>query len=262
MTILIIMLVCFFSSVMGSICGIGGGVIIKPALDATGIMEVTKVSFLSGCTVLSMSVVSFYKNLRSKRTYHFDKVFVTILTFGSVIGGVLGKSAFQNIINCLEDKSKVGAIQAIILLIITVGTLIYSLNKESITTKSVTNKFVVFLIGVLLGIMSSFLGIGGGPINLVVLFYLFSMETKEAALYSIYVIMFSQISSLLSGMIGRSVPEFSMRILVLMVCCGVSGGLAGTKINRKIDNKTVDKLFIGLIIIILLINIYNIFRYI
>ena len=32
-------------------------------------------------------------------------------------------------------------------------------------------------IGLLLGIMSSFLGIGGGPINLAVLFFFFGMET-------------------------------------------------------------------------------------
>ena len=37
MEYLIIILVCFFSSVVGAICGIGGGVIIKPVLDAVGI---------------------------------------------------------------------------------------------------------------------------------------------------------------------------------------------------------------------------------
>ena len=62
MEYLIIILVCFFSSVVRAICGIGGGVIIKPVLDATGVMSVTTVSFLSGCTVLSMSVVSLQKS--------------------------------------------------------------------------------------------------------------------------------------------------------------------------------------------------------
>ena len=57
--------------------------------------------------------------------------------------------------------------------------------------------------------MSSFLGIGGGPINLVVLFYFFSMETKTAAQNSLYIILFSQITSLLTTLITHSVPEFT-----------------------------------------------------
>ena len=53
-----VFLVCFLASVVGAICGIGGGVIIKPVLDAFGIMDVATISFLSGCTVLSMRLYS------------------------------------------------------------------------------------------------------------------------------------------------------------------------------------------------------------
>lgn len=120
---------------------------------------------------------------------------------------------------------------------------------------------VIFCIGIVLGILSSFLGIGGGPINLVVLFYFFSMETKQAAMYSIYVIMFSQISSLLSTLLKGNTPPFEPQILILMIACGVLGGLAGSRINKKIENRTVDKLFMGLMGVIICINIYNIFRY-
>lgn len=261
MEYLIIVLVCFFSSVVGAICGIGGGVIIKPVLDATGVMAVTTVSFLSGCTVLSMSVVSLYKNLKAKHTFAFDKVFATVLAFGGVVGGLTGKELYQGIISRLSDSSRVGAIQAFVLMVITVGTLLYTIFKEKIHTKNLENKAVIFVIGIVLGIMSSFLGIGGGPINLVVLFYFFSMETKQAALYSIYVIMFSQISSLLSTVLKGNVPPFEPEILLIMIGCGILGGLVGSRINKKIENKTVDKLFMGLMGLIICINIYNIFRY-
>lgn len=261
MEYVIIVLVCFFSSVVGAICGIGGGVIIKPVLDATGVMAVTTVSFLSGCTVLSMSVVSLYKNLKAKHTFTFDKVFATVLAFGGVVGGLTGKELYQGIISRLSDSSRVGAIQAFVLMVITVGTLLYTIFKEKIHTKNLENKVVIFVIGIVLGIMSSFLGIGGGPINLVVLFYFFSMETKQAALYSIYVIMFSQISSLLSTVLKGNVPPFEPEILLIMIGCGILGGLVGSRINKKIENKTVDKLFMGLMGLIICINIYNIFRY-
>lgn len=261
MEYIVIFLVCFFSSAVGAVCGIGGGVIIKPVLDATGILAVTTVSFLSGCTVLSMSVVSMYKNMRAKHSFAFDKVFATVIALGSVVGGLTGKSLYERVLKGMSDTSHVGAVQAAVLLLITVGTLLYTLKKEKIQTRKLTSKPIIFLIGVILGIMSSFLSIGGGPINLVVLFYFFSMETKQAAMYSIYIIMFSQISSLISTLIKGNVPQFEVPILALMIACGILGGLAGSRVNRKINNKTVDRLFIGLMAVIIVINIFNIFRY-
>ena len=53
--------VSFCASVVGAICGIGGGVLIKPLLDAFGVLSVASISFLSGCTVLSMSCYSVVK---------------------------------------------------------------------------------------------------------------------------------------------------------------------------------------------------------
>lgn len=122
-------------------------------------------------------------------------------------------------------------------------------------------KAVIFLIGVILGILSSFLGIGGGPVNLVVLFYFFSMETKQAAMYSIYIILFSQIASLSGTLVKGNVPPFEPFTLLLMICCGIFGGLAGSRINKEMEDATVDRLFIGLMAVIIAINLFNIFRY-
>ena len=58
---LIFILVSFFASVIGSICGIGGGVIIKPVLDAFGLYSVSTISFMSGCIVLSMTTYNVLK---------------------------------------------------------------------------------------------------------------------------------------------------------------------------------------------------------
>ncbi len=77
--------------------------------------------------------------------------------------------------------------------------------------------------------MSTFLGIGGGPINLVVLFYFFSMDTKTTPENSLYIIFFSQIASLISSIVTKSISAFSIRMLVMMVLCGIGGGDAGEK---------------------------------
>lgn len=84
----------------------------------------------------------------------------------------------------------------------------------------------------LLGIISSFLGIGGGPINLVVLGYCFSMDSKTAAVISLYIILFSQLASLLAALIS-GVPDFPPMALALMVAGGIGGGIAGRCSEQK-----------------------------
>ena len=66
---LIFFLVALTASVAGAICGIGGGVIIKPVLDLLHLETVTAISFLSGCTVLSMSCYSVGKSLLAKEDW-------------------------------------------------------------------------------------------------------------------------------------------------------------------------------------------------
>ena len=88
MMILFVFAVCFCASTIGGICGIGGGVVIKPLLDATGVMSVSTVSFLSGLTVLAMSLISVYKN---RKTKELDAKRSIPLGLGAAVGGVLGK---------------------------------------------------------------------------------------------------------------------------------------------------------------------------
>lgn len=252
----IFLIVSFFSSLIGAICGIGGGVIIKPVLDAVGVMSVSAVSFLSGCTVLSMSVISVAKAMRGGSVKINTKL-TTWLALGSVFGGITGKMLFQYIKESFQKESTLGLIQSIVMIFITVGTFVYTMKKNQIKTHNFENKLLCFAIGIVLGIFSSFLGIGGGPINLVILIFFFSMGTKEAAINSIYIILFSQIASLLQSIIRGTIPEVSLLYLGIMVLGGVCGGIAGGMANKKISEEVVDKLFMGLMGVIILINCWN-----
>ena len=260
MLLFMFFVICFSASIIGAICGIGGGVIIKPVLDAFHIMDVAAISFLSGCTVLSMTAYSVAKSKISGES-HIDQETGFPLAVGAALGGLAGKWMFSYISALSPDRNKVGAVQASCLLAVTLGTLVYTLYKAKVATKQVKNPVVCALIGLFLGSLSSFLGIGGGPINLVVLFYFFSMTTKVAAENSLYIILFSQAASLLSSVVTRSVPEFEPVMLAFMVIGGISGGIAGRALNKKISERTVDKLFIGLMVVIIFINIYNTFLY-
>lgn len=260
MSHLMYLVVSFFASIVGAICGIGGGVIIKPVLDLFGLASVSTISFLSGCTVLSMSCYSVGKNMLSgDNRVNFQTG--TPLAIGAAIGGVAGNQIFKMIKMLFENQNAVGSVQAGCLAVVTLGTLLYTVFKSRIKTHTIQNKVVCLVIGAALGLMSSFLGIGGGPINLVVLFYFFSMDTKTAAQNSLYIILFSQATSFLTTLLTRNVPEFSPLALVLMVAGGIGGGIVGRMFNKKMDNKAVDKLFLCLMAVIIGISLWNTWKY-
>ena len=54
--------ISLFATVIGSISGIGGGVIIKPVLDSLSPFGIATISFLSSCTILSMTTVTLFRS--------------------------------------------------------------------------------------------------------------------------------------------------------------------------------------------------------
>ena len=260
MSSLLFFIVSLLASVAGTICGIGGGVIIKPTLDLFGLASVSTISFLSGCTVLSMSFYSVSKAMLAGDS-KVDTKTGTPLALGAAAGGILGQNLFRMVRGMFANQNAVGAVQAGCLALITVGTLLYTLKKDGIRTKQIHGILPCLVIGLLLGIMSSFLGIGGGPINLVVLGYFFSMDSKVAAQNSIYIILFSQAANLLTTVFTGAIPAFDVLTLILMVCGGIGGGMIGRNLNKKLDNKAVDKLFVILMAVIIGISLWNVWQY-
>lgn len=264
MDLIIYIIICgvsLLASTIGAICGIGGGIIIKPSLDATGVINVASASFLSGCVVLVMSTYSVVKISLSKQSKIEPKI-ATPLAIGAVIGGIAGQNLFQFIKSFLEIPDKIGAIQAICLLLITLFTLLFTLKKDTIHSYKFNSIILCIMLGFFLGIISSFLGIGGGPINLIVFFYFFSMSVKIATQNSLYVIFFSQVSSLIMNIISGKVPEIGIELIIIMSLCGLIGGIIGGKLYKHLSEKNVTKLFVFLMVLILFINLINFFKFI
>lgn len=257
------LLVSFGASVIGSICGIGGGTIIKPVLDSFGFISVNSISFLSGCTVLSMAIVSLFKSRNGKED-EINYSVVIPLAMGAVLGGVLGKWTFDIIRIHMGNDNLVGLIQSCIMAVIIILTIIFlSYSKKNNGFKVVFKRsiFLSVIIGFLLGMLSAFLGIGGGPINIVILTVVFLMSTRIAAINNLFIIMFSQLSSLIYTIITKSVPEYDLIILVLMIAGGIGGGLVGSKLRDRLSNSTIEKIFSRLMIVILIINIGNVLKF-
>ncbi len=87
-------MVAMLACLIGKICGMGGGVIIKPVLDAYAVLGIEVINYLSGCTVFGMCFWSVSKMFLKHESQIRLKT-STPLAIGAAIGGVLGKSMFS-----------------------------------------------------------------------------------------------------------------------------------------------------------------------
>lgn len=252
--------ITFFACVMGTICGMGGGIIIKPVLDATGVMSVAAITFLSGCTVISMSCWSVGKNILKKESV-LDLKNTSFLALGAATGGLIGKQIYTTVASLFADQNTAGGVQACLLLAATFATFLYTLNKDKIRSKEVDSPIAGIIIGILLGILGSFLGIGGGPFNVAVLYYFFSMPTKKATQNSLFIVLFSQLTSTLKTVIFDGIPGVQLSILAGMILLGIIGSEVGRRINKRINNQQATFLLECAMVLIMCINIYNIIKF-
>ncbi|WP_317368778.1 sulfite exporter TauE/SafE family protein [uncultured Tyzzerella sp.] len=254
---LILFFVCLIACIVGAISGIGGGIIIKPVVDSLNIMGIPTLSFLSGCTVLSMAIVSLFRS--RKQNVKLNITIPIYLGIGASIGGIIGKQIFD-IISKNFNNDAVGLVQSILLFIINILILVYMFISHKLKSKNIKSKVITIILGCLLGIISSFLGIGGGPINIVVIYYFYSLDAKQTALSSLIVVFFSQLASLiLTFCIG--IPSFKYINLIFMCLGGILGALIGSIISKKMDNNKTQKFFIFVLVFLVVINIYNIIKF-
>ncbi len=260
-TILLVFLVAFLASLLGPLCGIGGGVIIKPVVDAMAIMPVATVSFLSSVSVLTMSLATLAQNAASKTSTVNVKSMLP-LALGSAVGGVAGKVAFNYLgKSVFSDAELVGAVQAVILIVLTVCVFAYTVKRDAVRSLDIKNGAAKASIGFIAGALWSFLGIGGGPFNLAILTFFFAMETKPAAQASLFIIAFSQTASLIYSLVLGGLPDFALVALVGMCAAAVLGSVVGRKIAKKVSSQTIDRTYLFALVLIICICAYNFARF-
>ncbi len=253
-------MVTLFACVLGTICGMGGGVIIKPVLDAAHVMSVSSVNFISGIVVIGMTIWSIGKAVLKKESVLQIDI-TAYLAISAAIGGLLGKNLFQIVAACFENPDTAAGIQGICLFLATLATLIYTLNKGRIQSKQVSSVFHRVLIGFVLGVFGAFLGIGGGPFNVAVLCYFFSMPTKVATQNSLLIILFSQMASTAKAAISQGIANVPIGLLIIMVVVGICGSEIGRQLNKRMENQHATWCLEGAMILIMGISLWNIYQY-
>lgn len=255
MIILLYVIIILIATISGAITGLGGGVIIKPLFDIIGYHDASSIGFYSSFAVFTMCIVSIYKQIRNGFNFKFNMLLT--ISFGSAVGGILGEKAFSVATSILENNI-VKIIQSSLLGITLLCILLYTLNKAKIKHYNIENLLIIFSLGAFLGAISIFLGIGGGPLNVALMMYLFYFSMKEASIYSIATIFFSQISKLMIVFIEGKIANFDLKFIPFIIVSAIIGGWIGTVINQKLKSRSIERLYNLLMIILLCISIYNI----
>ena len=251
-----VFVVCFLASLLGPLCGIGGGVIIKPVVDALGVMPIAAVSFLSSVSVLTMALATLAQNAVA-RTSTVNTRSLLPLAIGSAAGGVVGKALFNALSGLFPDAETVGAVQAAVLIALSVLVLAYTLNKGRVHGLRIEATVPKIAVGFVAGACWSFLGIGGGPFNLAILTFCFAMESKPAAQASLFIIVFSQAASLIYSLASGSVPDVAPMALAGACAAAIAGSVVGRRLVANMDSASIDRLYLFALLLIILISLYN-----
>lgn len=258
MQYVIYFILALFATTVGSLTGMGGGVIIKPLMDVLGDFDVQTIGIISSITVLTMATVSVIKQIKSKTPIPF-KTAIPLAT-GSVLGGFIGKEVLDFIVEKLNANSAATVVQNVVLALLILCVIIYMKNKNRISGRNLDGVTVSLAVGVFLGFCSSFLGIGGGPINVALIIYLFSYSTKTATVCSLITILFAQISKLGITALTTGFSDFDLSVVPLMAVGAVLGGFIGAVLNKRLSEKAVEKAFSSVQILVLAITVFNIIQ--
>ncbi|WP_100065417.1 sulfite exporter TauE/SafE family protein [Miniphocaeibacter massiliensis] len=240
------------SNIVGAISGMGGGVIIKPVLDALKIHPLVTISFYSSIAVFTMSISSTLKQVKSGKK--IDVRIASFLSIGSILGGILGDNLFLYLIKIFNEE-KVQLIQIFIMIVSLIMILVYM--KLDIKSLNLESKFTYFILGMFLGAYSTLLGIGGGPINVACLAFILGFDIKKSVLYSIVVIFFSQLSKIIKILLAGSLLNYDLKFLIVIIPAAIIGGYLGGYLNNKLSEKKVAMLYNLVVIFVIFINVYN-----
>jgi len=245
--------VIFLACVIGAIVGLGGGVFIRPIFEAIGEHSNTNIAFFASTAILSMAIVS--TAIKMKAGLAVKVKMAALISSGAIVGGFLGDLLRSLLLSALYDASSLQLIQNIVTILVLAAS-IFATMKNNLRYE-IKSQLVLPFIGVGLGTISTFLAIGGGPINVPILMIFFGLPLKTATSYSIIIIFFSHASRLITMVAREGFGYFDTRLLPFIIIAAMLGGFLGANLSRVFSEGVVKKLFIAALSVVIILNIFN-----
>ncbi|WP_339030863.1 sulfite exporter TauE/SafE family protein [Spiroplasma endosymbiont of Cantharis nigra] len=268
-TLLWLSIIVLLISILGSISGVGGGVLYVPLFLVFLNDELNEIKYISTFLVFLGSFMNVAIEIVKKRlNYKILLVGVVFSTISILIGNVISKS--------INSDAVIKIIVAVTLIIVTF-MLIYSeyflkvkdnsqkqykLNKNFYIINNEGDKINIILLSLISfigGIITSLTGMGGGPIIMPLLIIIFSLKISSAAPISHSLIMVSSFISLILNPISMGynpwvVKEIWVKNLVFAIPV-ILGFIAAIYLKKVIKKEIYIK---WLLIIVIWISIIKI----
>ena len=223
---------------IGSIVGLGGGIIVVPVLMLAGFSP-----SMAASTSLYAVVGNAVASTASYRLQHrVDWRAGIVLGALSVPGTILGAA-----LSVEAAPSEFRALFAVVL--IACGA--YMIKRRGILRPRPDQGnrllsgglvLVVLVVGASFfgGIVSSFFGVGGGVVFVPLMVVAMSMSARRAAPTAQLVLLFASISGVGAHAVFGGAPD--MAVALLMLAGGAGGGIAGAQISARIGERCLGAL--------------------
>ena len=255
MEYLIVFLIGIVSSITGALLGIGGGIIIVPALAIFLKLPMQNAIAVSLATIVSTSILVTSKNIKknlinmdmaltlelSTSIFAIAASFIAITINQNLLKGLFG--FFLLFIAYLMYKKPKRADN------LTLHEAKYYYHDPKIGKTvyyNVENPKAAIAISSAAGFLSGMLGIGGGVIKVPILNGVCKIPMKVASATSALMVgMTAAVASLVYFRHGFEMPN-----LILFTSLGaVVGSKIGLRISGSAKNETIEKIFVGVLIL-------------
>tara|TARA_B100000700_G_scaffold46312_1_gene48623 strand:+ start:1034 stop:1759 length:726 start_codon:yes stop_codon:yes gene_type:complete len=227
-------LIGFIGGVLSGILGIGGGIVFVPLLTYFTKEDFkinTGISSLAIVFVASASAVSYLVNGLEVSSY------VLYLILGAVLGGYLG-----GIISKFITSKNLQRMFSIVLLF-AAYRMYFGTN---FTSRFEENILLYILIGILSGLGSGLLGIGGGIIRIPLLIFFGGIGNLAAQGVSLITAIPSSVAAVIPKLRDK---EFIKRGIIIGVF-GILGSIIGSNIAFALPQKTLNYTFATFLVLV------------
>jgi uncharacterized membrane protein YfcA len=225
----------FVAGVIGSIIGLGGGIVVVPVLTFLGVPH-TISSSSSLFAAFSNSVASTISYSKQKRIDYGTGLRLGLMSIpGTILGAIISAHATPDLFK-------------ILFAVVLIASCYYLFIKKNLDTNqnNLSKKMLAIssVISFFAGILSSFFGIGGGIIFVPLMIIGLGLLIKNATATSQLILMFSSASGMITHTIlGHADFEYAL----LLSIGAFAGGLLGARLSLDIKENRLRILIVAVI---------------
>jgi len=226
----------FTAGLLGSIIGLGGGIIIVPVLTFFGFSPALAASN-SIFAVFSNAIASSISYAKQRRIEYSLGLKLGLLSIpGTVIGALVSSEITPSLFKILFA-----------LILISASVYIFSKRKIEPKRYNISKQIMILAISAsfVAGIMSGLFGVGGGIIFVPLMVIAMGLSMKNAAPTSQFILLFASCSALVTHTILGH-PDFYQALL--LSAGAFVGGIVGARLSLEIKENSL-KILISIVMV-------------